>query len=224
MEQEQLYDLLAQCIRVGFVTGRDPGHLRVQVECRDTVTGALVTDWLPVLVPRAKDDLQYDLPDVGDQVLCLFLPHGREEGFVLGCMYAADAPPVQDGDKWHRAFKDGTTLEYDRKANRLTARIKGGGILDVTCDGPATLKAKGPVNVSSQASITLKAPQIVLQGNLTQTDVSGGPATSELRGTFTVRDGSVHVPDQDVTAQSISLVGHVHEGVEQGSATTGEPQ
>lgn len=223
MSAEVVNDLLAQCIRVGFVTGRDPATLRVQVQCRDTVTEALITDWLPVLVPRAKEDCQYDLPDVGDQVLCLFLPHGREEGFVLGCMYAADAPPVADGDKWRRKFKDGSSLEYDRKANRLAAVIKGSGILEVECDGPADLRAKGPVLVQSDATITLKAPHIVLQGNLTQTDVSGGPATSELRGTFTVRDGSVHVPDQDVTAQSISLVGHVHEGVEPGSATTGEP-
>lgn len=223
MELEQVVDLLAQCIRLGTVTGRDAATLRVQVTCADTVTAALVTDWLPVLVPRANEDRQYDLPDMGDRVLCLFLPHGREAGFVLGSLYSGDAPPVQDGDKWHRVFKDGTTLEYDRKANRLAAVIKGSGILEVECDGPADLKAKGPVLVQSDATITLKAPHIVLQGNLTQTDVSGGPATSELRGTFTVRDGSVHVPDQDVTAQSISLVGHVHEGVEPGSATTGEP-
>ena len=74
MNDELLSDRLAQILRVGFVTARQPERMRVRVECRDTTTSALVTDWLPVLTPRACGDRQYDLPDVGDQVLCLFLP------------------------------------------------------------------------------------------------------------------------------------------------------
>lgn len=71
-------DVLAQTIRVGFVTARQPEKMRVQVELRDTVTQPLSSTWLPVLCPRASGDLAYDLPDVGDQVLCLFLPYGLE--------------------------------------------------------------------------------------------------------------------------------------------------
>ena len=73
-------DVLAQTIRVGFVTARQPETMRVQVELRDTVTQPLSSAWLPVLCPRASGDLAYDLPDVGDQVLCLFLPYGLEQG------------------------------------------------------------------------------------------------------------------------------------------------
>lgn len=63
------------------------------MEFRDTVTAKLVSGWLPVLVPRASADMAFDLPDVGDQVLCLFLGNGLEEGFVLGSMYGAQTPP-----------------------------------------------------------------------------------------------------------------------------------
>ena len=80
--------------RVGFVVSRQPEKHRVRVEFRDTVTAKLVSGWLPVLVPRASADMAFDLPDVGDQVLCLFLGNGLEEGFVLGSMYGAQKPPV----------------------------------------------------------------------------------------------------------------------------------
>ena len=118
--------------RVGFVVSRQPEKHRVRVEFRDTVTAKLVSGWLPVLVPRASADMAFDLPDVGDQVLCLFLGNGLEEGFVLGSMYGAQKPPVASGDKFHRTFSDGTTLEYDRAAHKLRASVRG----DVEASAP----------------------------------------------------------------------------------------
>lgn len=56
MTPEQLTNSLAQIIRVGFVTARQPEKHRVQVQCRDTVTASLTTDWLLVLTPRASAD------------------------------------------------------------------------------------------------------------------------------------------------------------------------
>jgi phage baseplate assembly protein V len=138
MNAQLLYDLLAQVIRVGFVCGRDPARLRVRVELRDTTGGSTVSDWLQVLAPRARDDCQYDLPDIEDQVLCLFLPIGKECGFVLGGMYADEAPPVSSGDKWHRLFKDGTVLEYDRKEHVLLADVQGRAEVHATGDITAT--------------------------------------------------------------------------------------
>lgn len=214
MELEQLNDHLAQCIRLGSVTARNAERLRVQVRCVDTVTQPLVTDWLPVLVSRASGDCQYDLPDVGDTVLCLFLPHGREAGFVLGSFYSGDVPPVADGDKWHRTFRDGTTLEYDRKAHKLTANVKGD--VDVTSTGSVTGKitgsltaeAEGAVNVSSAAQIALNAPAMSLGGG-------GGSTQAAMRGTFRLQDG-------DIIVEGISLLHHTHECPHGGS--TGEAQ
>ena len=141
MTPEQLTGALAQIIRVGFVTARQPEKHRVQVQCRDTVTSALTTDWLLVLTPRASADLHYDLPDIGDQVLCLFLPIGLERGFVVGSMYGKQEPPVKDAEKTHRTFKDGTVLEYDRAKHVLTGEVKGDVMLHAT--GNITLIADG---------------------------------------------------------------------------------
>lgn len=205
MELEQLNDLLAQCIRPGTVTARDAAKLRVQVRCADTVTDPLVTDWLPVLVSRACGDCQYDLPDVGDAVLCLFLPHGREAGFVLGSFYSGGVPPVADGDKWHRTFRDGTTLEYDRKAHKLTADVKGD--VDVTATGSVTGRIKGAVSISSAAQIALTAPAMSLGGD-------GGSTEADMRGTFRLQDG-------DIIVEGISFLKHVHPCHD---GTTGAPQ
>lgn len=141
MTNEQIMDHMSQLIRVGFVTSRQAEKHRVQVELRDTVTAKLTTKWLPVLCPRASGDLHYDLPDIGDQVLCLFLPYGLEQGFVVGAMYGRQTPPVSDPEKTHRTFKDGTTLEYDRAQHKLTGEVKGDVMLHAT--GGITIKADG---------------------------------------------------------------------------------
>lgn len=216
MEPEQINDLLAQCIRLGTVTARDAATLRVQVRYADTVTAPLVTDWLPVLVPRASGDCQYDLPDVGDRVLCLFLPHGREAGFVLGSLYSGSVPPVTDGEKWHRQFRDGTTLEYDRAAHKLTATVQGD--VDITATGSVTgsitgaltAKAEGAASISSEARLDLNAPAMNLGGSGSQ---DGTQAT--MKGTFRLQDG-------DIIVEGISFLRHVHPCSHDG--TTGAPQ
>ena len=150
MTPEQLTGALAQIIRVGFVTARQPEKHRVQVQCRDTVTSALTTDWLLALTPRASADLHYDLPDIGDQVLCLFLPIGLEQGFVIGSMYGKQEPPVKDAEKTHRKFKDNTFIEYDRAQHKLTIDVKG----DIE------IKATGKISTKSNADTTINGANV----------------------------------------------------------------
>ena len=164
-DTQLLKDSLDHIIRVGRVVGREEGSLRVRVEVPDTTTGALTSYSLQVLTPRAKEDMVYDLPDIGDQVVSLFMPNGKEVGFVLGSMYPdTQQPPVGSGDKWHRTFKDGTTLEYDRDKHELTAVVKGRA--DVKAD--KDIKATAGTTIEAQASdfISLKAPTIKLSGNI----------------------------------------------------------
>ena len=199
-------DVLAQTIRVGFVTARQPEKMRVKVELKDTVTQPLVSAWLPVLCPRASGDLAYDLPDVGDQVLCLFLPYGLEQGFVVGAMYGKASPPVSSGDKWHRRFQDGTVLEYDRAAHKLTAQVQGD--VAVTATGSVQAEATGDVSVSSAASLTLMAPAMQLGG-------TGGSTTqAAMQGTFRLENG-------DIIVEGVSFLHHVHDCPHGGQ--TGEP-
>lgn len=199
-------DVLAQTIRVGFVTARQPEKMRVQVELRDTVTQPLSSAWLPVLCPRASGDLAYDLPDVGDQVLCLFLGYGLEQGFVLGAMYGKAAPPVSSGDIWQRRFQDGTVLEYDRAAHKLTAQVRGD--VAVTSTGSVQVDVTGAAGVSSTTGLTLSAPAMQLGG------AGGGTTQAAMRGTFRLTGG-------DIIVEGISFLHHVHDCPHGGQ--TGEP-
>lgn len=213
MADQQLYDLLSQMFRVGFVVGRQPERMRVKVQFKDTTTASLVSDWLPVLTSRACQDRQYDLPDEGDQVLCLFLAFGLEQGFVLGAMYGGANPPVASGDKWHRVFKDGTILEYDRAAHKLFADVKGD--VEAIVSGKVVLTVEGGVAVTSASRIDLNAPVINQGGGNTSGTEAAVEGNTRQRGTIRVEDG-------DVVVNGISFLGHVHPCPHGGN--TGVPQ
>ncbi|HIW78270.1 MAG TPA: phage baseplate assembly protein V [Candidatus Bilophila faecipullorum] len=216
-----LSDCISQLARVGFVTARQPERHRVRVQFRDTVTSPLVSGWLPVLTPRASADMAFDLPDVGDQVLCLFLGNGLEDGFVLGSMYGAQTPPVASGDKFHRTFSDGTTIEYDRKAHKLTASVKGDveanvtGNIEVRLQGNGKVEAVGALDMTSAAKIGLNTPALTMGG------AKGGGTNAETQGNIRHR-GNIHVTEGDVTVNGISFLGHVHDCPHGG--ITGAPQ
>lgn len=203
MTEEMLHDKMAQMIRVGIVNARQPEKMRVKVTIPDTTTSPLVTDWLPVLCPRASQDMQYDLPDVGDQVLCLFLAYGLEQGFVVGAMYGKQQPPVQNGDKWHRKFKDGTYLEYDRAEHKLVANVQGDveilatGNMQAQIKGNMAAQSDGPAAVSSKAQLSLDAPAMNMGGG------DGSATSAAMQGTFNLTRG-------DIIAETVSLRNHVH--------------
>ena len=213
--------LIAQLVRVGFVVGRQPERHRVRVELRDTVTRSLVTAWLPVLVSRASQDMEFDLPDIGDQVLCLFSGLGLEEGWVLGSMYGRQAPPVSSGDKWHRTFSDGTTLEYDRAAHKLKASVQGDieieatGNLQAVLQGSGAVKASGTLEATSSQGIALNTLSLSMSGE------GGGGTEAVTQGTIRHR-GTIIVSGGDVVVNGISFLGHVHECAHDGK--TGVPQ
>lgn len=200
-----LFDKLCQVMRVGFVNARMPEKMRVKVTLKDMPGGALVTDWLPVLTPRASQDMQYDLPDIGDQVLCFFLPYGHEQGFVAGAMYGKQTPPVQNGEKWHRTFKDGTYLEYDRANHKLTANVKGD--VEIVATGKMTASTQGPTAIASENHISLSAPSMNLGGS------GGGATAAAMQGNFQLTQG-------DMVAETISLRNHVHTCPACGSPTS----
>lgn len=195
MNDEQIMAKLSQMIRVGFVNARDPAKMRVKVTIPDTVKKPLITDFLPVLVPRASEDLQYDLPDIGDQVLCLFLAYGLEQGFVVGSMYGKQTPPVQSGEKYHRRFKDGTFLEYDREEHKLVANVQGD--VEITATGKIDANVQGPASVESQSHISLASPTMNMGG------AGGGTTGATMQGDFNLTKG-------DITAEGVSLRHHVH--------------
>lgn len=83
-------------IRVGKVSSTNPAQMSVRVTFPDEA--GLVSDDLQVLCQGSKSDKDYWMPDVGEQVLCVFLPSGRNRGYVLGTFFSeVDKPPPGAG-------------------------------------------------------------------------------------------------------------------------------
>lgn len=123
-------------IKVGKVVAVDEKTCRVRVQLLDN--DEVVTYWLPVVVSKSQKDKFYWLPDIGEEVVCAFLEHGIEQGFVLGAIYnEKDIVPVGSKDKFHVRFEDGTWIEYDRKAHKLK----------IQCVGDIEISAQGNVKI-----------------------------------------------------------------------------
>lgn len=96
------------------------GLARVKFTDDDMVSG-----WLPVLVLKSKDDSYSFAFDVDEHVAC-HMDERCEMGYIAGAIYDSNKKP--DGgnaDKLRVKFKDGTIMEYDRSAKKLTVDAAG---------------------------------------------------------------------------------------------------
>jgi len=150
-------EVIRELVRVGVVTNVYPDRGTVRVRLTDA--DDQVSFELPVIFRKTMKDKEYWMPDVGEQVVCLFSAQGLEQGFVLGAIYSKnDSVPVASRDKWHIRFEDGTTIEYDKKEHKCS----------VDC--------KGQIFVKSATNITIQAPSINMKG--------GSPADGCFEGNF----------------------------------------
>lgn len=161
-EQESLRALLQRIIRVGTVSARFPKEGAVQVDFRDLETPS----WrCPVLVPKTSADKYYVMPDIGERVLVLSLPYGKERGLVVGAFYNDDdqvpAEANESNDRTVIKFDDGTYVVYDRDQSLLDAKAVGDvtvqvqGNVTVTTDKKATVEAEEDVLVKGASGVTI---------------------------------------------------------------------
>lgn len=134
---------LNNILRVGTISSANAEEGTVRVLFRDK--DSMVSYDLPVLVRQTLRNKDYFIPDVGEQVLCVFLPNGMEQGFCLGAMYnAKDKPTISDPNKRRIDFEDGTWIEHDRS------------------NGTTRVHSTGDIVIESESHITLHAPRIDL--------------------------------------------------------------
>ena len=133
-------------LRIGKVVNRYPEKNTVRVEFeRAKNEDKTVSYELPILQPKTLKDKFYYMPEEGEYVLCVFLPYALDVGFVIGSYYNNVIPtPVSDNKKFHLAFEDGTTFEYDKANHKLY------------------IHSVGDIEIISDTHITLKAPRIDL--------------------------------------------------------------
>lgn len=134
---------IKKLIRVGTVSSVNPaaGTVRVAFAAQDD----MVTYELPVITRGSKNNKDYWLPDVDEQVLCLFLPNvsgrGVCDGFVIGTFYSSvDAPVENSGDVHAVKYGDGTIIKHDRRTGKLT--INATGNIDIIAGGNVTINGQ----------------------------------------------------------------------------------
>jgi phage baseplate assembly protein V len=186
-DNDNILEVLKGLIKIGEVSSVDYAAGTARVVFDDD--NSLVSNDLQVLQKNTFQNKDYSMPDIGEDVVCLFLPSGSEEGFILGSVYAGEiTPPESSGSKRTVVFSDETKISYDRETHTLSAVIGGTSIV---ADGEA-------VTINGASKITGTAPQIELNGAVT------------INGDVTV-NGAV-TANGDVIAAGISGATHTHIG------------
>lgn len=240
---EELNSRISNLFRVGTITSLLPADMKARVvfEDRDNMESYD----LQVIVKNTLNNKDYWMPDIGETVLCCFLPIGLEQGFIIGGYYPQPVTrPASTENVRKVQFGDGTVIEYDRENNKLTADVKGdvdlittgnvtatiGGDLtaDITGNVAATVGGEVTANVSGNTTIT--TPTLTVNGDLVvngNANVSGSTTTVGLTTTAGLTStggsgasiaGNVSVSGGDVDVDGISVKQHTHI-----SAAPGDP-
>lgn len=158
---------LSMVIRVGEVTSVDAASHKAAVTFDDD--DGQTSGMLPVIIPNSLENHDHCLPDIGEDVLCIFLPTGTEEGFILGSFYAGNVTtPESSVDVRAVTFKDGTRLAYDRSGHKLTAAVNGdieisaSGNIRATSSGTIELQAAGSIAIRSGGNVTITGTNLTL--------------------------------------------------------------
>lgn len=128
---------VSKIIRYGRVSTTSPATATVRVLFDDE--DEIVSYDLPVLQINSHKNKDYHMPDVGEQVVCLFLPNGISAGFCLGAVYDTSNPPPRNSQDVRSVdFADGTTVEYNRGSHKLS----------INCVGDINIRATGQITIN----------------------------------------------------------------------------
>lgn len=125
-------------VRVGVVSSINHASGRVRVTFPDK--DKIVTDELPLLA------FEYNMPAVGDAVLCLFLGNGLSNGFCLGKYYSDNNQPIESGDIFYKDL-GGAVCKYNKSTKTLTISAD-----NIVINGDVSIN--GNINVNGYISAT----------------------------------------------------------------------
>lgn len=132
-------------------TGATAGFPAIRVQLQD---GEILSDWVPWFTPRAGKDRVWDPPEVGEVVMLLAPSGDLANGVAIPGLFSNGNANGDRAGLQRRTFDDGTVVEYDREAHKLT--------IDATeSDGEVLVKVQ-TVNVEASGSVTIKGSPLHL--------------------------------------------------------------
>lgn len=170
---------------------------------------------VPVVFPRGGGCTLTFPVKAGDECLVIFSDRSIDFWWQNG--------GVQEPADWRsHDLSDAFVIPGPQSQQKKISGISSTGAQLRTDDGTAFVEvgAGGDITATTTGQVTINAPEIVLNGNVTiNGNLSQG--MGESGGTATLQ-GPVNVSN-DVTAGGKSLISHQHGGVETGSGNTGKP-
>lgn len=159
-------------IRAGVVSSIDPitGTARVAFDDKNES----VSFPCQQIIPWSKKN-NASLPlDVGEQVVCVFLPNGQANGFILGSVSSSnDAAPEDSAEGVYIIyFSDDTYFLYDRNEHNLNLYINGDVNVEVNGNLKGKIKENADLSIGGKLtaqvidSVTLTSPTVTINGNL----------------------------------------------------------
>lgn len=198
--EESIKLALDRVIKIGEVSSVDYKNATARVVFSDE-DDAVSYD-LQVMQKNTVENKDYVMPDVGEEVICLFLPCGDADGFILGSVYAGEiTPPETSKDKRTVVFSDNTKISYDRSSHTLSATIGGVSII----------ADQKNVKVAGAELVDIAATTINLNG-----DVNIG-GNVNITGDTNITGGVIATNDVVAAGKSLSL--HTHKDSQNGNTT-----
>lgn len=194
-QNDETMEFLKSIIRIGEVSSVDAakGTARVVFDDFD----GIVSYDLQVISRNTFANRDYAMPDIGEDVICIFLPTGTEAGFILGSVYAGEiTPPESTINRRCVEFSDGAKFMYDRAAHVFTATV-GDTSITVNQSG-VDVQSSNTIHAKvGQTEATVGASGVSVTGNLSVSgDISAG--------------GNISTSTGDILAGLISLAKHMH--------------
>lgn len=101
-------------VRIGHVSSVNENNCTVRVIFPDASN--LVSGPLQMVMPFTQKNHAFFLPDIGEQVYCLLMGNGIEQGICLGAVYSKNHQVIcKNKDRYYCEFEGGAHILVDRK-------------------------------------------------------------------------------------------------------------
>lgn len=152
MTPDQGFDLaeasrrISNLLRVGTIESVDLDAARAVARLNDDLS----TPALPWLVARAHEEIVWDAPAVGEQVIVLAPMGDLEQAVILGGIYSNGFPaPASEAARTLRVHADGAEDEYDSEAHRRRITLPANGELVVSIGGTTLTLRNGEAEIDA---------------------------------------------------------------------------
>lgn len=133
-------------IKIGTISSINPKNCSATVVFEEQDN--FVSQEIPYSQRHTKSVKFYSNPTVGENAICLFVPEGLEDGYIIGSFYNdVDMPDESDENIYSITFPNGAKIKYDLSSNSLI--IESVNLVDIKAK---EVKIEGNLSISGDIS------------------------------------------------------------------------